>query len=79
MDRAKYIIVQDGGLELPVIFSPLLKHSEVAGQRRIVAAGFCDISNNEVACWGKSVSLDIESRPEEDAKLIRRQILGLDS
>ena len=79
MDHAKYIIIKGGGLELPVVFSPLLKHSDVAKGFVIAAAGFCDISNNEVACWGKSVSLDIESRPVEDAYLIRRQILGLDS
>jgi len=80
MTKAKYIIVQgDFGIDSPIVFSPLLGHRQVAGSHRVIAAGFCCILQDEVSAWGESTSLGgIKSRGEEDATIIRQQILHLD-
>lgn len=77
----KYLIIKKRGLELPVIFSEIESHDEVAkklnvfSDTELVSAGFCRFEMDEngdgtaalsVRCWGKSVSLGIQSRPEDD-------------
>lgn len=85
MDYPKYIVIEsEWGVECPIIFSHMLNHADVAGPRTVLAAGSCSIDerNGEiiVSVWGKSTSLGgIGSRGEEDVKLIRKQILWLDS
>ena len=73
-DNGKYIIVQKGSLEEPIIFSPLISHEEMARKinAKVVSAGFI---NFRLECWGKSETLDIESR-EKDTELIRDRIFG---
>ncbi|ECG8633813.1 hypothetical protein FNN91_23015 [Salmonella enterica subsp. salamae] len=79
----KYIILRLEGKiprEVPVIFSDLLVHADVASTMavmikedsnntnitdvRVVSAGFC---NTAVECHGKSESLNITSRDIDDA------------
>jgi len=89
MSFPKYIVVEDGGIECPIIFTNFLGHKEIGKDKRIISAGFCDIGIKyssdgvpdglEVACWGESISLETKSRPVEDAWLIRRMILRLDN
>jgi hypothetical protein len=82
-DQAKYIIVESNGLEMPIVFASLLKHKEVAGARKVVAAGFVffrhghggEETNMVAECFGMSTSLEISSRPGIDDKLIERFIL----
>jgi len=86
-DHTKYIIVESNGLEMPIVFASLLNHREVAGARKVVAAGFVSFSidNGEYGfyrapelnaeCYGRSESLNISSRPGIDDKLIERFIL----
>ena len=75
----KYLIIKKHGLELPVIFSEIESHDEVANKLNVlsdlVSAGFCRFEMDEngdgtaalsVRCWGKSVSLGIQSRPEDE-------------
>lgn len=71
MDSQKYVIV-DG--IMPIVFHGGLKHSSFKGMGEITSAGFCDIYSEEnevkVNCYGKSESLKIKSKPEDDIYLI---------
>jgi len=64
MKELKYIIIDNLGLEVPVVFSHLLSHADVARGKIVVSAGFCSISRTDYTfvCWGKSVSLEKGSR-----------------
>jgi hypothetical protein len=41
------------------------------GSKHVVSAGFCNL-DDPIGCYGKSVSLNLTSRGEVDAELIRR-------
>ena len=80
--KAKYIIVVQGNIEVPFVFSELNIHSDVAYSicgdvRKVVGAGFCYIADDRYHCYGESVSCRVKSRPEEDAKILNR-LLGVD-
>ena len=80
--RLKYIIDRSSQF---AIFSESITHSEMKSRDfdQIVGAGFCTIApgydpqtKNEIVnvhCFGKSISLNIESR-EEDEKIINHKI-----
>lgn len=72
-DALKYIIILGAyGSEKVIVFPASLGHDEVAGNHKVIAAGFCrfpDDLNKNVSAYGKSRTLDIESR-KEDAILI---------
>ena len=82
----KYIIVQSGGCETPILFTELMDHCQVAGGLKVVSAGFVSIGTKRVdtgiggyeelecTAYGKSVSLNLSSRPDEDTRLITRAI-----
>lgn len=68
--KLKYVVDELGEF---AIFSEYVKHSDVANQFRhteIVGAGFVEIFDGEVTCYGESTSLKIKSRGEKDATLI---------
>ena len=82
----KYIIVTDRfGMELPILFSQSLAHADFKGAyTNIVSAGFGSINEikkvdgmydiymePQVTCWGQSVTLQMKSRKEIDADIIR--------
>jgi hypothetical protein len=75
----KYVVDDMGGCS---IFPPYIQHSDVShlhakrGLSSIVGAGFLEISDGEVQCFGKAVSLNIRSRGEEDAVIVAEH-LGL--
>ena len=71
--KAKYIIVEEHGLEVPIVFCPILSHKVVAGGRAVISAGFCQSNSvrRKWATWGHSQTLNIQSRPE-DADLLGR-------
>ena len=80
MDYGKYIIATYGCGEIAIMFDSLLSHDSVASGFTIVSAGFflvnsCSASNDlldiEVSCFGKSVSLGVDAR-KEDNVLIKR-------
>lgn len=68
----KYLIVLCDNTEVPVIFPANLSHEDVAGRFKVVSAGFClfDIMRTDrivrACCFGKSISLGIESRQEDN-------------
>ena len=73
----KYIIVKlDGSARGSILFGPIISHKEMAvayGVDEVLGAGFCsfkwspDKCGWEVSVYGESVTLGIESKPE-DAK-----------
>ena len=84
--KGKYVIfVEPSGLEYPVLIPNLfVKHDEIGGGKytdKPVAAGFFTVKSIAAGCMGetdllicasgKSVSLNLSSRPEIDAKIIR--------
>jgi hypothetical protein len=72
MAQAKYIIVEEKGLELPIIFNSILTHADVAGNKKVISAGFCQSDYEGVySVWGESVSLKIKSRPQDCGILTR--------
>lgn len=74
MNTAKYIIFDE---KRAIVFSYLLKHSDVASASNIgtpTSAGFCTIEDGKVQTFGESLSLRLLSRIE-DAKIIQNQIL----
>lgn len=69
----KYIIVDEVGIEVPIIFSELQKHSDVAGMKKVISAGFCYFRSDgilAVSCWGESISLRIKNRGKLDEEII---------
>lgn len=66
----KYIIVEEGGLELPVIFPVIWNHSDVAARindcNTVVSAGFLKRNDSgNLYVTGGSTSLRVKSRPED--------------
>ena len=76
---SKYLILQTPEGEKAVIFpEENFFHDEMAerlGSLGIIAAGFVQIEDNgKVHCFGRSESLDIEGRGEDDEIVIARQL-----
>ncbi len=81
--QKKYIVVDN---EQIIIFSPGLYHSQVAGDMKVISAGFMDIqfgnypigsSEMHIHCYGESESLKVGSRPQED-KILATILLRAD-
>jgi len=84
----KYIVIENSfGLEIPMIFPEITTHEDmIPFDAKVVSAGFCEIiiscdfvgfigmGEIDVNCWGKSLSLNKESRGEIDSKLILTSI-----
>ena len=66
--RVKYIIGPYG----PIIFDECYSHVDMARGMRITSAGFCFLEDGKFRCYGKSLSLGIESRPEEDSEFLNK-------
>lgn len=72
--KAKYLIILSRGLELPVVFNPIIDHSQMAGNATVVSAGFCSKGDNgQFSTWGGSVSLKMQSR-EGDADILNKRL-----
>lgn len=74
----KYIIIETNDIEVAIMFNILLQHNKVAGDRKVISAGFCSVVNKrgedgnlelDVVVWGQSISCNVKHRPE-DAKII---------
>jgi N-acetylglucosamine-6-phosphate deacetylase len=82
--KHKYIVFKDGNLEDIITFSELMDHSQAAralDRDRIISAGFIDIAVNEqgkldVACFGKSTTLDLASRGDLDKRVAMSRLYG---
>ena len=85
MDWGKYIIIEVRGIECAIVFDPLISHCDIGtkgdSRGKIVAAGMFEVgaekseydSNDISVCvFGKSVTLELESRKGQDERLIKR-------
>ena len=81
MNEVKYVIV--GGSA--IVFSAAIQHKDMVGyNEKCEGAGFVHFATETdptygdtiivAKCYGKSVSLGIESRPEEDSRILTRQL-----
>ena len=75
MKRLKYVIINE---TFPILFGECHKHQDFVANRlgTPTSAGFCTISQvgdhgMSVSCFGKSVGLNLESKPD-DERLIER-------
>ena len=82
MFKAKYIVIDVYGsrAELPVVFSELQKHADIANSfdhvGKVISAGFVQISSDGYyQCYGDSYSLGIGSR-DNDSKLLNKMLGG---
>jgi hypothetical protein len=84
MEYGKYIINEIRGIEVAIMFNPLISHDAIGtchGDRgKTISAGFFGASAAptdedsraiSVSVWGKSVTLKMDSRPE-DEELIKK-------
>jgi len=71
----KYIVFEADPLDYAMLFSRHISHYEVSQEtgEKVLSAGFCRIHDGEVVCYGDSYTLDVKSRPAEDAELIMLQ------
>ena len=75
--KVKYIRTKNNGF---IMFSLLVNHSDMARMIRdeVVSAGFVNFGNDECGniqfeCYGKSVSLGLESK-DDDSKALNRNM-----
>lgn len=60
-----------------IIFHSIIEHSSFKNMNPI-SAGFCYVNDDNVACFGESVSLGIKSM-EDDSYVATKQIFGWDA
>lgn len=79
MNFAKYVIVNNLGTTLAMIFSPDIEHRKMAYGavgRDVLGAGFVEIFHKKeglvVKCFGESMSLNAKSRGKVDAEIIQK-------
>jgi len=76
MNYGKYVIINDGGIEVAICFDGLVPHSTFRNFRPI-AAGFFKVAHVEkdkftVDVWGRAVSLgDLTTRDQDNALILR--------
>lgn len=73
----KYIVFDTSLYETVIIFDEAMTHDEMAGRFnwKVISAGFIKWNMTGMCCYGKSIGLDVKSRPE-DAELVNRLIGG---
>lgn len=72
MKVSKYLIIEDRGLEQPVVFSPLFTHDQFGLGKHVVSGGFCYRKDDGTfGVHGKSMSLKVESR-RADIEILNR-------
>ncbi|HEV7298689.1 MAG TPA: hypothetical protein VGN72_04930 [Tepidisphaeraceae bacterium] len=80
LETAKYVTLEDGRLEVPVIFPAHVRHARVAAAFNlpVASAGFCTTSSLpsgelHVDAFGHSESLNIGCR-QQDGALLREML-----
>ena len=76
--KCKYIIVKQGSIEQPFVFSELSQHADVARAigGDVTGAGFCFTADDRYECYGESISCKVKSRGEVDSKILNRLLGG---
>ncbi|QDP60378.1 MAG: hypothetical protein GOVbin1096_6 [Prokaryotic dsDNA virus sp.] len=79
--KMKYVrFVDFNEIECIIVFSTHMNHRETVrgiGHIKVVSAGFVYQSSGLLFCEGRSESLNVDSNPEADTKLLRKQLQGL--
>jgi len=74
----KYIVIEQGGLEVAVLFPCFWNHTDMFRRfplAKLISAGIVRrTKEGKLYCTGNSVTLKVSSRPIEDLNLILRQI-----
>lgn len=74
----KYIILQAGEQELPILFSEHIQHIDMGSifRNKVLSAGFveADKSTNKLRCYGFSEGLEIPSRPQ-DSEIVNENLI----
>jgi len=74
MLKSKYVIIWCRGVEIPIVFSQLLLHKQVADKNKAHAAGFCELdASGKWITEGASDSLNLSTRPQ-DAEILNRHL-----
>ncbi len=76
--KSKYIIIETWVCPLPYVFSDLVSHDDFAHRigGKPISAGFCYITEDgQYQTYGKSISLNLESRPE-DTNILNKFLVG---
>lgn len=73
----KYVVFDNGLSDVPMVFPGIEKHSDIALRFNwpVLSGGFVRVVNDQVVCYGESISLNVKSRPEEDARLIQQFLM----
>jgi len=70
----KYVVVRNElGEEVPLLFRETINHSTVqkfGRDHESVSAGFALVRDGKWEAFGRSVSLNLKSRPKEDSALL---------
>jgi hypothetical protein len=76
--KSKYIIVMQGSVPMPFVFSELCTHADVARAvgGTVTGAGFCYIYRDSYHCYGESISCRVKSNGDEDSKILN-EMLGV--
>ena len=77
--KSKYIIADIGICVVPIVFSELMAHNDMADSmrvtpERVLGAGFCYIENNKYVCYGHSISLGVSSREKVDSDFLNKYL-----
>ena len=76
MPKLKYIVFDTGLCDSIVVFPHLIQHREIANRMQwpVLGAGFIQLDDKgKWHCFGKSISLNVVSRPE-DTVIARKQL-----
>lgn len=73
--KMKYVVLDDGLNDNIIVFPETIQHSSFAMfSGTILSAGFISYTDGKWSCWGKSISLGLDSRPEEDSDIANRML-----
>lgn len=69
----KYIIIDKGGLELPIVFNDKVENHNTVyrDNTKIVSAGYAAVTREGWYCYGVSISLGKVARPQ-DADILNK-------
>lgn len=68
--KSKYLIVKHAGNEVSLVFSPLLSYEQVAREKEVRSAGFCELrSDGQWKVSGRSEPLRLNAGPR-DAEIL---------
>jgi hypothetical protein len=74
--KAKYVIIEYAGQEVPIVFSSMLPHHFMVGMGRCKGAGFCELdATGKWIISGRSDTLCLMSRPQ-DAQALTSHIFN---